>query len=226
MKYIVSFSGGKDSTAMLLMLLERCYQVDEIVFCDTGKEFPDMYKHIEQVEGYINMPITKLQPEKGFEYWMFEHVKKNGDVGYGWPLFKGARWCTKELKRRPLQKYLKNKYGNEHIEYVGFAFDEPERLKGKKKNQTYPLYDWMITEAEALKYCYDRGFDWNGLYTRFGRVSCYCCPFQSIKDLRNLYYFYPDLWQDIKRMDKKTFNSFKYYYTLEELESKFRGSTN
>ena len=32
MKHIVQFSGGKDSTAMLLMMLERGMQVDEIIF--------------------------------------------------------------------------------------------------------------------------------------------------------------------------------------------------
>lgn len=34
MKNIVQFSGGKDSTAMLLLLLERGVTVDEIIFCD------------------------------------------------------------------------------------------------------------------------------------------------------------------------------------------------
>lgn len=37
MKHIVKFSGGKDSTAMLLMMLERGLPVDEIIFCDTGQ---------------------------------------------------------------------------------------------------------------------------------------------------------------------------------------------
>lgn len=30
MKYIVSFSGGKDSTAMLLRMLELKYPIDEV----------------------------------------------------------------------------------------------------------------------------------------------------------------------------------------------------
>lgn len=38
--YVVSFSGGKDSTAMLLRLLELNYPIDEVVCCDTYKEFP------------------------------------------------------------------------------------------------------------------------------------------------------------------------------------------
>ena len=43
--YIVSFSGSKDSTAMLLHLLELGEPVDEVLFCDTTVEFPEMYTH-------------------------------------------------------------------------------------------------------------------------------------------------------------------------------------
>lgn len=64
MKHIVQFSGGKDSTAMLLMMLEKGMQVDEIIFCDTGKEFPGMYVHIGKVEQYIGRKITTLKAEK------------------------------------------------------------------------------------------------------------------------------------------------------------------
>lgn len=53
MNHIVQFSGGKDSTAMLLMMLEKYMQVDDIIFCDTGKEFPEMYEHINKVREYI-----------------------------------------------------------------------------------------------------------------------------------------------------------------------------
>lgn len=88
---IVSFSGGKDSTAMLLMMLEKNIAIDEIIFCDTGKEFPQMYKHIDKVRDYISkygMEITVLKNDKTFDYYMFEHIKtkgKNkGSRGYGW----------------------------------------------------------------------------------------------------------------------------------------------
>ncbi|GAI98610.1 unnamed protein product, partial [marine sediment metagenome] len=40
MKYIASFSGGKDSTAMLLRLIKEGWPLDEVVFFDTGWEFP------------------------------------------------------------------------------------------------------------------------------------------------------------------------------------------
>ena len=43
MKYIASVSFGKDSLAMLLMLIEKKYKIDEVVFYDTGMEFKAIY---------------------------------------------------------------------------------------------------------------------------------------------------------------------------------------
>ena len=61
---IVSFSGGKDSTALLLMMLERGMKVDYIVCVDMGKEFPEMYKHWKQVEEYTGRKLTILKTSK------------------------------------------------------------------------------------------------------------------------------------------------------------------
>ncbi|WP_147369010.1 phosphoadenosine phosphosulfate reductase domain-containing protein, partial [Fusobacterium necrophorum] len=77
-KHIVSFSGGKDSTAMLLMMLEKKLKVDDIVFLDTGVEFPEMYEHIEKIEKNINRKITKLKAEKSFEFMLLNYEKKKG----------------------------------------------------------------------------------------------------------------------------------------------------
>lgn len=43
MKYIASISFGKDSLAMLLILLEKGYKVDEVIFYNTGMEFQAIY---------------------------------------------------------------------------------------------------------------------------------------------------------------------------------------
>ena len=72
------------------------------------------------------------------------------------------RWCTGELKGKLFRHYLK---GLECIKYYGIAYDEPKRIdKNQGQNIQYPLYEWGITERQALQYCYDRGFDWEGLY--------------------------------------------------------------
>ena len=226
-KHIVSFSGGKDSTAMLLLMLEKGMQVDEIIFCDTTVEFPEMYEHIKRVQAYINRPITILKAEYSYEYMMFQYEKKKGknkgQKGYDWagPL---SRWCTRVFKQDVLRRYLKQKYSNDVVQFIGIAVDEPERLEKNKnfKNIRFPLAEWGITEEMALRYCYSKGFDWNGLYRKFDRISCWCCPLQSLKSLRTLYDDFPRLWKILKEWDRKTRRNFRADYSVEELEKKFK----
>lgn len=59
MKNVVQFSGGKDSTAMLLLLLERGVTVDEIIFCDTGMEFPELWQELLRLDA--KAPYTFLK---------------------------------------------------------------------------------------------------------------------------------------------------------------------
>lgn len=49
-KYIASVSFGKDSLAMLLILLEKQYRLDEVVFYDTGMEFKAIYKTRDKIK--------------------------------------------------------------------------------------------------------------------------------------------------------------------------------
>lgn len=46
----VEFSGGKDSTALLFKLLEKGYHVDKVIRVDFGIDYPDLYRHIKDVE--------------------------------------------------------------------------------------------------------------------------------------------------------------------------------
>ena len=212
--HVVSFSGGKDSTAMLLRMLELGMPVDEIIFCDTAVEFPQMYEHLDKVEQYIGRRITRLRAEHDYPYMLLEHRKKNGTQGYSFPDFR-SRWCTAYFKRDMINRHLKN-IANV-IQYVGIAADEPKRIKGK----CYPLVDWGWTEADCLKYCYDKGFDWGGLYESFPRVSCWCCPLKSLNELRQLRRNFPDLWATLLNWQHKTWRKFRADYSVDELEEKF-----
>ena len=75
--FVCSFSGGKDSTALLLRMLESGMPIDIILFNETGLDFPEMEAHIEKVEQYIkkytDIGITRIKPEKPFEYYFSEH---------------------------------------------------------------------------------------------------------------------------------------------------------
>ena len=224
-KHIVSFSGGKDSTAMLLRMIEENMQIDEIIFCDTGVEFPDMYEHIEKVKNYIQRDITILKNKYSYEYYLLEHLKtkgKNkGKKGLGWSNFRN-RWCTGNLKTNVFNKYIKDKYTDcKIIRYIGIAFDEQNRLG----NYEYPLIDFKMTEKDCLNYCYNKGFNWNGLYEKFDRVSCYLCPLQRLDELEIIYNSYPKLWNHMKDLDKRSVKvlgwKFRSDYSIEELELKF-----
>ena len=221
-KHIVQFSGGKDSTAMLLMMLERGMPIDDIIFCDTTMEFPAMYEHIDKVEKYIGRPITRLKPPHDFIYYFAEYEKirgKNkGKKGYGWPRM-WARWCTRLFKIDLTAKYLRRV--GEYKLYIGIARDEPKRHQKRMKNVIHPLYDWGITESMALQYCYNYGFDWGGLYEQFRRVSCWCCPLQPLNELRNLRKNYPELWDKLLKMDGMVMYHFKPDCRLSDLERRF-----
>ena len=233
---VCAFSGGKDSTAMLLRMLEEGMAVDVILFCDTGLEFPQLYEHIRKVGQDIGREITVVKQDEDFEY-LFAHKpivrKENTRLaeryglernGYGWAGPK-LRWCTEKLKNQPRERYLRDlreKY--EVIEYVGIAADETYRLT-RKCNQRpgvrLPLVDWGMTEAECLDYCKQRGYDWGGLYEKFHRVSCWCCPLQSLKELRILYRDFPELWKQLKTWDAMTWRPFRSDYSVIQLEKRF-----
>lgn len=228
--YIVSFSGGKDSTAMLLRLMELGEQIDEVLFCDTYKEFPAMYKHIEKVRDLVEskgIKFTTIKSEKDFDYYLLEHKpnrkkdKYSECSGYSWCSF-CSRWCSQLLKIQVIKKYLKEK--KNLIQYVGIAADETKRLEreiAKKDNKLFPLVEWGWTEQDCLNYCYEKGFDWDGLYTHFKRVSCWCCPLQSLEELRALRKHYPALWNELKELDKQTWRKFRKEATVAELEVRF-----
>ena len=211
---------------MLLRMLKENMPIDEIIFCDTYKEFPQMYQHIEKVNQYIkknyDKEITIIKAPKSYDYYMFEHKKtrgKNrGQMGYSWAEIH-TRWCTSLMKTNVIKKYLKEKYKNEIIRhYVGIAYDETRRVKDK----CYPLIKWKMTESDCLNYCYNMGFDWEGLYKKFNRVSCWCCPLQSLKELRILRNEFPELWKELQEMDNKTWRRFRADYSVKELEEKFK----
>jgi 3'-phosphoadenosine 5'-phosphosulfate sulfotransferase (PAPS reductase)/FAD synthetase len=223
---IVSLSGGKDSTFMLHEMVRRGVHIDEIVNVDTTIEFDGMHKHLEKMQEQFD--ITILKPEHDFEYYMFEHKIKTstraGQKGFGWSN-PNYIWCRRFLKLAVITEYLDKKYGKKNYQsFIGIAFDEYDRydFDALKMNKVYPLIDWKITELMSLRGCYKLGYDWDGLYDIFFRVSCWCCPLQSIKDLYMLYSFYPDKWFKLLEYDSRQNARFRKDYTLEQLNEKFK----
>lgn len=236
---IVSFSGGKDSTAMLLRMMEIGEHIDEVINVDTGMEFPAMYEHISRVRQQVEdagIKFTRLANDKSFEYIMLHQEIKSEKFGthygFGWPT-PVIRWCTRHMKLDLLKRHYKSlEEQYDLIQCIGLACDEFKRLErpgNQQKGHRHPLVEWGWSEADCLEYCRERERDtgWMQLYDLFNRVSCWCCPLAPISELRKLWTYFPELWaklqewEDYMTAHPPYYAKFKQDWTVEALGDRF-----
>ena len=223
--YTLSLSGGKDSLALFLKILDEGMRLDEVVAVDLGDEYQATYDALlfaasiclrEKIKfTVLGMPETeeyqKYREAAGegpgmFEFMAFEHKKRNGRKGYGW--CGKQRWGT-AVKSRLLNSYYQS-LERFVIEYVGIAADEARRMDMKPhKNyaKSYPLVKWGMAEVDCLEYCYRHGVQWRQsgirLYDILDRVSCQHCQQKNLKELRNIRKHLPALWESFKEWQDK-----------------------
>ena len=225
---------------MLLLMIEQGMPIDMVLTADTGMEFPEMYRHWDWVEQYLlrkrGQKLKILRHPEGFEGMMFDRPVTRAEewqhvtpYGYGWPGIQKGRWCTGQLKTHLIAKEVNRlKKEKNALHYIGIAADESQRCKDDP-NHRYPLVEWGITEAQALQICYDRGFDFGGLYKIYHRASCWCCPLQRIGELRKLRQHHPELWARLWDMDNRAraqfgagpLGQFKERWSIEKLDARF-----
>ena len=204
--YIASVSFGKDSLAMLILLLthEKEYPLDKVVFFDTGMEFDIIYQYKDRVERILkarNIEFITLKPKRPFLETMltYRHRTRSGEIktGYGW-CGGLCRWGTTE-KLKALDSFDKTA-----IWYVGIAYDEPKRFERLKKehNKIAPLVMYKMTEEVCLKVCKQYGFDYNGLYSGLSRISCWCCRNKNLKELKYYKESLPEYWKRLCDLEK------------------------
>ena len=230
MKYVASLSFGKDSMAMLIKIKELGLPLDEVIYVDimfdddTSGETPEMASFITKAEKILkekfNVEVTHLRGVTFKE--QFYKIKQRGKhIGdnYGFPYTIGA-WCNDRLKMQPIKEYMR-KQKEQIIQYVGIAYDEPERYE-RLNHETHiaPLYDLKITEKEAMEICekYDL---LSPIYKTSFRGGCWFCPKQRLSQLKWLYQEHNDLWNTLRDMEKDSFNTFKPNTTLKDLEERF-----
>ena len=234
MKYIASCSFGKDSLAMLIKIKELGLPLDEVIYCDIrfdnepcSGEMPLMKQFIPKAEKILKekfgIEVKHLTYKRTFVE-QFYTIKQRGNHkgdNYGFPYVIGA-WCNSRLKMEPIKDYLRQFKGEEIIQYVGIAYDEPKRYE-RLNHDTHiaPLYDLQITEQEALEICKEHDL-LSPIYETSFRGGCWFCPKQSLKQLKNLYTNYPELFNKLKIMEKDSFNTFRVNKTLNELEQRFK----
>jgi cysteine desulfurase/selenocysteine lyase len=182
----VSFSGGKDS--MAAMALARKAGIPSAFFIDTGIEFPETVKFVEEQ----GVEIIR----KGGDFWAA--AEKAG------PPAKDLRWCCKLLKLQPLRLHLATTgpcvtvQGNRWYESWNRA-----DLEATSQNPANPLQlnispirNWRA--LEVFLYLWWQDLPVNPLYDRgIERIGCYLCPAMLESEhelLRGMHPEYAERW--------------------------------
>lgn len=128
-RHIIPLSGGKDSTALAVYMLERHGDLPlEFLFTDTGAELPETYSYLRRFEAIFGVEINRLTaldlPElqvrsKGGRRSPFDVLLN--EVYSGFLPNPQARWCTRMLKIKPFEHFVG---GDEAYSYIGIRADE------------------------------------------------------------------------------------------------------
>ncbi len=197
MIHAVAYSGGKDSTALLLHLRERGVHF-QAVFCDTGWEHP-------LTLSYINMVNERLL---GGHLITVRSVKHNGMLNLISTKKRvpssQARFCTEELKVKPMIKWIADQV-DEVTVYQGIRAQESASRAAMPMRQWSDDYDaWL--ERPLLKWSVDDVFaihrrheiDPNPLYTMgHERVGCFPCIMVNQRQLKSMSERSPEVWSQI-----------------------------
>jgi DNA sulfur modification protein DndC len=153
---IVSFSGGKDSTTVLQLVLAALAGTDKklyIVTSDTMMEIPFYQDYVDGVrdrlKAYIagngiNAEVVTVRPEISCSFWV-------SVLGKGYPAaHMGFRWCTGVLKIDPITRYTSRITKDKaYTVFVGVRRAESElrariyQKKDYKPNHYAPILDWQ-----------------------------------------------------------------------------------
>ena len=215
------WSGGKDSTASIILAHEYSEPLDEIIFTEV------MYDNRRGISGEnsvhmefirkVAMPlffswgyqVTILRGERDYLSF-FNHViekpTKNMDHKgkcFGFPCGKlcGIR---RDCKQRPIKEYLSHYAKEEIVTYLGICADEKKRLFSmhKAKEKVSLLEKYGITQKEAGDLCLKYGL-LSPAYQYSKRGGCWFCPFAKEKEHAMIKDSMPDIWEEFVSLEER-----------------------
>lgn len=191
---VISLGAGVQSSAMLLMALDGQFgeMPDCAVFADTGWEPKATYEWLDQLgEIVAPFPIHRVQggdireeavrggPRDRHDGRPFVTLPVYSATRTGWG--QGRRQCSKEYKITPVQKFVRENYGEAEM-WIGISTDEAHRAKPSRAKcirNRYPLLDAGISRAACLEYLRGHGY-------AVPKSSCIGCPFKGDADWARL----------------------------------------
>lgn len=200
-RHILGISGGRDSAALAVYMRQNHPDLPlEYFFTDTGKELPEVYTFLDRLEGFLGKPILRLNPDRDFDFWMEEY-------GNFLPSPR-TRWCTRQLKLRPLEQWIKPELEAGVIihSYVAIRADEPSRegYQATHPNMKVhlPLRDAGIDRAEVIAMLEQADVGEPDYYQWRSRSGCTFCFFQQKIEWVRLAEHHPDRFAEAERYEK------------------------
>ena len=200
-KHVLGLSGGRDSAALAVYMRQHHPDLDiEYFFTDTGKELPEVYEYLGRLEGFLGRPIRRLNPDRDFDFWL----KQYNDFLPS----PHTRWCTKQLKLRPFEQWLRPALaeGTRVYSYVAIRGDEEYRQGYSSKHDNLvvvlPFKNAGIDKTGVLEILNNAGLGLPEYYAWRTRSGCTFCFFQQKIEWVRLREQHPDAFEEAKAYEK------------------------
>jgi 3'-phosphoadenosine 5'-phosphosulfate sulfotransferase (PAPS reductase)/FAD synthetase len=196
-RHVLGLSGGKDSAALAIFIKERYPEVHEKVeyfFSDTGAELKEVYDFLDKMEAYLGKEVIRLSSGKDFDHWL--------QVYNGFLPSAKQRWCTKEMKIRPFERFVGN---DSVVSYIGIRADENrEGYISHKENikAVFPFIENGIVRDDVFRLL-EETVGVPEYYQWRSRSGCYFCFFQRQGEWLGLKRNHPELFEQAKEYENR-----------------------
>lgn len=200
-KHVLGLSGGRDSAALAVYMRQHYPELNiEYFFTDTGKELPEVYEYLGRLEGFLGRPILRLNPDRDFDFWL----KQYNDFLPS----PQTRWCTRQLKLRPFERWLRPilEEGTKVYSYVAIRSDEEYRQGYTSKHDNlivkFPFKEVGIDKAGVIEILDAAGLGLPKYYSWRTRSGCTFCFFQQKIEWVRLLEKHPQAFEEAMAYEK------------------------
>ena len=179
---VISFSGGKDSTATADVVIKALSDPNLVhIFGDTTLEFPYTTEYAKRYRK--DHPQAIFKEARNVEQVFMDVCE---DIG---PPARMMRWCCSMFKTGPITRVINSLYRNQQIlTFYGIrksesvsrskynrVEDDAESVKIQQQTVASPIFFWK--DMDVWLYLLAEKVDFNEAYRLgYDRVGCWCCP--------------------------------------------------
>lgn len=189
---VAAFSGGKDSTAMVLKMHALGMKAS-LLFTPAHNEPADLFAHVDRIAALTGWPMVRLKAPTLMELIRQWNALPNHR----------QRWCTRAIKIQPAIEWLTQHPGC--TLHIGLRADEEERegMYGDQCEYRYPLRELGWSECDVLRYLARCSIE----IPR--RTNCKLCYGQRIGEWYDLWRTDPDGWAEGEACELETGRTFR-----------------